>query len=282
MKKPRFNKVTIIGVGLIGGSIGMAIRKKRLAREVLGVSRHKSSILRARRLGAIDIIPKNLKEAVSDSDLIIIATPILKIIPYVKKIKKFLKKGSIIIDVGSTKEYIVKEIEKILPSSIYYVGTHPMAGSQLRGVGVANPNLFQDSICVLTKTTMTKKSAFNRIKIFWNILGARTIVLPAPLHDKLISMISHLPHVVVASLVDSIEPRALSFAASGFKDTTRIAGSDPALWRDICLTNRKYIVSAIDKFTVSLEKLKKSIDHKEGNLLFSIFKKVQEKRSKVK
>ena len=201
MKK--FKKVTIIGVGLIGGSIGLAMKKRRLAHTIVGVAKHKRSLEKALRLGAIDEGLLNPKESVRGSDLVILATPIYSIIEVTKSIVKYLDNGCIIIDVGSTKRLIVKELEHILPKDIYFVGGHPLAGSEQRGIDNASAKLFKDSAWILTRTKKTNFRVLIRVKGLITALGANVLVMSANKHDRIISEISHLPHILASSLVNS-------------------------------------------------------------------------------
>jgi len=273
-----FNKVAIIGVGLIGGSMGLALRKKGLAKEVVGFFRHRETLVKAKKKGLITKATMNLKEAVKNADLIILATPVDTIIKLATKIRRLLKKGAIIIDVGSTKLKVVKEIERILPNGVYFIGCHPLAGSDKSGPESANINIFKGSICILTPTRNTDKRALAKIKRFWQSFGAQVKILSPAEHDKIISFTSHLSHLVSFAIVDCVPEKYLQFIGSGFRDTTRLASSSPVLWRDICSSNRGEILKAISKFENSLSKFKKYLQKKKFTELEHDFARAKKRR----
>ncbi|MBU1871594.1 MAG: prephenate dehydrogenase/arogenate dehydrogenase family protein, partial [Candidatus Omnitrophica bacterium] len=217
-----FNKVAIVGVGLIGGSIGLAIKKRKLAGEVLGISRRSKTIKAGLKRGAIDRGFFDLSIA-SEADLVVLAAPVNSIINTGRKLSAVIKPGALVVDTGSSKKEIVAALAKILPG---FVGAHPLAGSEKQGVINAHADLFKGSLCILTPTDKTRKHALTKIRRFWVQLGASVICLSPSRHDKLVSCISHLPHLVAFSLIHSIPRRNLFLAASGFRDTTRIALSD--------------------------------------------------------
>lgn len=274
----RIDKIAIIGVGLIGGSIGLAAKSKRVARKVVGIGHRQSSINRALKCGAIDIGTLNPKEGVKDADIVILATPILSMLSMVKRIAPFLKEGAILTDVGSTKETLARQIEKVLPKSVGFVGGHPMAGSEKRGVGQAKKDLFRNSLCILTNTRSTNKSFLNTIKGFWKEIGADVVVLSAKKHDRIVSQISHLPHMVIFSMLAGIDGDSLKFASSGFCDTTRIAASDPKIWKDIAVTNKGEILRSIRAFKKNLSTLDRAIKRSDSAALLGIFKGAKKKR----
>lgn len=273
-----FDKVAIIGVGLIGGSLGLAIKKKRLAREVIGVTRHRGSLKKARSLGVVDRGTLDPLEAAKDADLIMIATPISEIPRVVKKLIGSLKPGCIITDVGSAKSKVVGQVEKILPKGIYFVGGHPMAGSEKRGVGQAKVDLFESSVCFLTRTRRTSPEALKVVKNFWRKVGAKVEVVSPDLHDRIVATISHLPHLVAFNLASVAPLSNLRYAAGGFRDTTRIASSDPVIWRDIYLANSKEVAKALDRFIRSLKKTRALILTREGQKLLKVLKGTKAKR----
>lgn len=238
MKK--FGKITIIGVGLIGGSIGLAVKKRRLAKEVVGVFRRPSTLKKALRYGAIDKGTMSIQEGVKDADLVILATPVSFIPRIAREVAKYTRKDAIITDVGSTKKWIVSKIETMG----LFVGTHPMAGSEHAGVEFARKDLFEDSPCIVTKTDRTDKKALVKIVNFWKALGAKVMIMSPAEHDRSVSAISHLPHIVAFSLAGAVRVKDLKYAAEGFKDTTRVALSDPNLWADIFMSNKREILKA--------------------------------------
>ncbi|MFH1578016.1 MAG: prephenate dehydrogenase [Candidatus Omnitrophota bacterium] len=272
-----FNKAAIIGVGLIGGSIGLSIKKKKLASRVIGIGRHKNKINSAIARGAIDAGFFDIS-AVSQADLVIIATPVNSIIQFGTKIAPLIKPGTLVTDTGSTKKSVVKALEGILPN---FVGSHPLAGSEKQGVINARADLFDGSLCVLTPTKKTPKNALSKVKKLWIDLGAKLILLSPAEHDKLVSCISHLPHVVAFSLIHSIPDHSLFLASKGLKDATRIADSSVALWRDIFLTNSKNVLDALKKFKGSLSKIESAIAHQDIKALERILNQARQKRQKL-
>jgi len=269
-----FNKVAIVGTGLIGGSLALAIKKNRLANEVIGVSRHKKSLLLAKRKGAIDRGSQAFG-IIKDADLLILATPVNTIINLAPKISDIVGRDCIVSDVGSTKKEIVLRLEGFFPN---YVGSHPLAGSEKKGIINAQPDLFKDSLCILTPTRNTNKKALNKLNLLWNRLGAGTVKLSPHAHDKILSFVSHLPHIVAFSLIGVIPRQYLKFASTGLKDTTRIAASDSEIWQDIFLNNRENISEAIETFQKNLFKIKSAIRKKDSRLLARILKEARNKR----
>ena len=265
-----FKNIAIVGVGLIGGSIGMAARKNRLAHRVIGAGRRQSSIDKALRKGAIDKGTLKLKDAVSDAELIIIATPVDKVIDKIKEVSLHAKRGAIIIDVNSTKGPVLKEADKIMDKGLFFVGTHPIAGSEQSGVLSGNPELFKDTICIITPTDKTDKYALKKVDSFWKSLGAITKTMSAKEHDRIVANISHLPHLVAYALCDTVPQSDLIFSGTGLRDTTRIAKSSPDMWQDIFMQNHTALLKAIEAFEKKIKALK--IDIKKGSRDFLLKK----------
>ena len=277
-EKILFNKVTIIGVGLIGGSIGMALKKKRLAKEVIGLCHRRSTINLALRRKAIDKGTLNLKAAIKDADLIILATPIKSIIKLAHQIIKQMNNKCILTDVGSSKFEIVNTIERNLPNNIKFVPAHPLAGSEKKGVKFASSELFIKSVCILSPTKKIDVWAMRIIRKLWQSLGAEVKILDPLEHDDIISFISHLPHMLAFSLINSIPKRYLKFTTRGLQDSTRIAASDPLVWRDICLTNSNQIVKTIKIFELNLSRIKRLVRQKKARAILKIFQDAKTKR----
>ncbi|MFC1807660.1 prephenate dehydrogenase [Candidatus Omnitrophota bacterium] len=260
--KRQFNKIAIVGVGLIGGSIGLAVKKRGLAKEIIGIGRRKSSMQKAIKRGAIDKGTLDLDNGVEDADLIIIATPVNQVVSKVKEAARHAKEGAIIIDVNSTKEDIIRNINNALPKKVSFVGCHPMAGSEQLGVMNAEDDLFLNSVCIVTPTRNTKKTPLSTVKKFWKQLGASIFMLSPSAHDKAVANISHLPHIVSYALCNLVTLRDSKVAGNGFKDTTRIAKSSPQMWLDIFAQNKKNVLSSITSFEKELRLLK--IDLRKG------------------
>jgi prephenate dehydrogenase len=269
-----FNKVAILGVGLIGGSIAQAIKKKGLAKEVVGVSRHKKNVLLAKRFQVIDRGSQDLN-IIKGADLVILATPVDTIINLGAKVSHLVNEECIVTDVGSTKQKIVSKLEKIFPR---YIGTHPLAGSEKRGIANARTVTLKDSLCIFTPTRHTDKEALRAVKRLWVKLGTQIVFVSPTTHDKILSFVSHLAHVASFSLIGTMPTSYLRFASGGLKDTTRIAASDSELWADIFLSNQKNIARALTNFQKHLGKIKSAINNRDKKLLIHILKEAKAKR----
>lgn len=253
-----FRQVTIVGLGLIGGSIGLAARRSRAAGTVVGLSRHNATIRRARARRAIDWGTIDAARAVREADLVVIATPVDEIARHALKLTRFMKPGAVLTDVGSTKAVIVAALEGRLPHGAAFVGAHPIAGSERRGIEAADGELFKHSICVVTPTSRTDRRALAKVRRFWTRLGARVVSMTPARHDRLLAAGSHLPHLAAFALAGSAAP-GLPIAPRSYLDMTRIAQSDPDLWDDIFLSNRRAVLAAADGFNRELQRLRSAI-----------------------
>ena len=256
MNKPFFNQVTILGLGLIGGSLGMAIRKRGIARRVVGVARSSVTLRRAKAKGAIDEGTTRLANALTGSDLVVMATPPATVLPVAQEIAKLTQHRLILTDVASTKGEIVQALERFLPKRISVVGGHPMAGSERSGIQVASDTLFDGAVCLLTPTARTSKDALSKMSSLWRGLGSRVVCVSPRRHDLLVAQVSHLPHMAAVGLLLSASRDSLKVTGRGFSDATRIGLSDPELWFQICMTNRREIAQAVDRFLKTLAQLK--------------------------
>jgi len=269
-----FKKVGIVGTGLIGGSIALAIRKKRLAGEVVGISRRRKSIRDAKSRGAIDRGSQDLK-IIRGCDAVILATPVETIIKMEPAISKLVSRDCLVTDVGSTKVEIVKVFSKIFPN---FIGSHPLAGSEKTGILQAHVDLFKNSLCILTPTEATSTAALKITKVLWQRLGAQTVLLTPKSHDRILSFVSHLPHVAAFALMGVLPKDYLRFASSGLKDMTRIARSDGELWVQIFLSNPKNLVKAIESLDAQLSQIKGALRRKDKKLLKGILERARTKR----
>jgi len=276
-----FRKITIIGIGLIGSSIGMAIKRNKMARLVVGSSRRHGPLVAALKNGAIDKISHDAKKAVEGADLVILATPVKTIVNLFSIIGRHLKRGCIVIDVGSTKSEIVQLAERDLPAHVHFIGTHPLAGSEKKGAYYGHPDLFKDSVCIMTPTQKTNKAIEQKVRSFWVRLGATVKSLTPIEHDQILSHVSHLPHLLAYGLVSSVPDRCLEYASTGFKGTTRIAASDPQMWNDICMANKKNILEALDALVKNLSVLRKTISSSDEQNLIAYFKESKRKRDAI-
>ncbi|MBU1088073.1 MAG: prephenate dehydrogenase [Candidatus Omnitrophica bacterium] len=280
--KIKFKNVVIVGPGLIGGSIGLVLRKQKMAENIIGVARHKATLLKAKKKESITIGVTDLKKAVADADLVILATPVMAIKGILSSISNLLKKNCIVIDVGSTKAEIVAYAEKVLPDNVYFIGTHPMAGSEKDGAELDCGNLFNDSICFIAKNYKSNRGALTIVTNLWKMLGAKTVLIDPKQHDVIVAQISHLPHLISVALVDSVSSGFIKFGASGFRDTTRIAAGDPEIWRDISFSNKEAILNAVDNFEKKLGLIKKAIKNNQKQLLVRQLINVKRKRDSLK
>ncbi len=272
-----FNKVCIIGVGLIGGSVALGFKKNKLCRILVGVSRSRRSILLAKKRKAIDSGSQDIS-LVKDADLVVLATPVMTTLKLAPLISRMIKKNCIVIDVGSTKKDVVMKLDRIFPE---YIGTHPLAGSEKRGVTAASASIFKDSVCILTPTKNTKTKTLAKIKKMWIELGAKIVVMPAGAHDKTLALLSHLPHVVAFSLIRSIPEAYLRLAPNSLKDMTRIAASESELWSDIFLSNKENIIRSIKSFQTQLDSLRLSLNKEDRVSLVRILKNAKTRRQNL-
>jgi len=268
-----FNKVTIIVVGLIGGSVARVLKAKNLAGEIHGAGRSRETLERAIRLGVIDHMGKSSVHAVEQADLVMLATPVGTFEPIVREIGPHLKKGAILTDVGSVKGALVRRLEKLLPEGVQYVPGHPIAGREQHGVEAASEDLFRGARCIVTPTERTDQNALETVSSLWKEAGMQVLTMAPDRHDHVFAAVSHLPHAAAYAMVSTVVEFSegtesyLSFSGAGFRDFTRIAASSPEMWRDICLLNGKNIVEMIEQYQFSLNKIKKAIKHKDGRKL---------------
>ena len=254
----QFGTVCIIGPGLIGGSIGLGLKKRNLAKTIIGVGHRTSSLEKATKMRAIDIGLLNSDEAVKDADIVILATSVNKIIDTAKKIISLMKSNAILTDVGSTKKYIVDQISHNIRKDITFVGAHPIAGSEQRSVEFASADLFEGCTCIITPIGNHTKEV-ETISHLWQLLGAKITYLTPEQHDEILAFVSHLPHLAASSLINAVEKEHIAFGASGLRDTTRVASGDPELWLDIFCQNRENVIKSIDKFITELTGFKNNL-----------------------
>lgn len=270
--------VSIIGVGLIGGSIGLALKKteKKSAFKIIGVGRNINRLKLAKKLGAVDEITTDLKNGVKDADVIFVCLPVGIIAETIKKIAPFCKKNATITDVGSVKAPIVSKIEKFLTNHCSFIGGHPIAGAEKTSVKYAEKDLFKNATVILTPGDHPDKTALAKIKFLWKRMGGIVKIMSPAKHDSILAETSHLPHIVAFALVNAVND--LNYTGSGFRDMTRIASSDPKMWADIIFNNRTNVRSAIKSFKKELTKIEKA---KNLNTFIKIFKKAKEKRDSL-
>lgn len=244
--------VAIYGVGLIGGSIGMAIRKRGLARQVSGIGRDRRSLDHAVTLGAIDCGVLELSQAVSDADLVVVCTPVHRIPEHVSQVRALCSEHCLVTDAGSTKRWIVEQCEQESKGQGSFIGSHPLAGSDRTGVDASSADLFSDRVTVVTPTDNSNADMLSKLELFWESLGSRVHRMQPDEHDRVLAQTSHLPHVIASVLAGSTPAEALPLTASGWADTTRVAAGDVGLWIEILLQNRDQILEAMEGFESQL------------------------------
>jgi len=264
-----FRTVAIVGVGLLGGSLGMALRERRLARRVVGVGRRQAALDRALALGAADEATVDLRAAVREAELVVLATPVGAMVGVAREAADAMPRSALMTDVGSTKARLVSAIEGLAGGRFRYVGAHPMAGSEKRGVDGAAAGLFDGALCFVTPTPRTDARALAAVSELWQALGARVRCLDPAEHDRLLASASHLPHLVAAALVNSTTPDALACAGPGFRDTSRVASGDPRMWADVCLQNRERILDALTRFEQQASALHRILSDGDEPLLLA-------------
>jgi prephenate dehydrogenase len=254
------NTLTIVGVGLIGGSIGLAAKRRGLARHVRGVGRHQSSLDRAREVGAVDETFLDPDPAIAGADLVVFCTPVDHIADQVLAAAPHYAAGALVTDAGSTKALIVRQLDGRLPKGVAFVGSHPLAGSEKRGPEFADADLFQNRWTVLTPTEQTEPQALDRVQSFWHGLGSRTRVMSPEEHDRALALTSHLPHLLASALAGILPDELRGLTASGFRDTTRIAAGDPELWSAIFAHNRPALLAALAAFEQNLRDFRAAVE----------------------
>ncbi|MGC2063784.1 MAG: prephenate dehydrogenase/arogenate dehydrogenase family protein [Thermodesulfovibrionales bacterium] len=279
-----FHRIAILGVGLIGASFGLAARKKGLCQEISGYGRSMDSLEQAKNKGAIDSFSDDPVLACRDADLIMLSTPVGSFKNLVVQISGSLKKGAIVTDAGSVKGDLVYSLEAMMPDGVRYIGAHPIAGSELSGAAAAYDSLFSGARCIITPTKKSDPEALKKIKDFWLKLEAVVVEMAPETHDRVYAAVSHLPHLVAYTMVNTvadIDGSYLPLAGQGFRDMTRIAGSSPELWRDICLMNRKNLIGMISVFQKNLDSLSSYLTAEEEGLLEKEFRKARELRESI-
>ena len=250
--RQRFETVAIVGVGLIGGSIGLALAKRKLARRIIGIGRTAATLERARQLGCISEISTSLEEGVQYANLVVVCTPVERIAEHVAEAGRHCRLDCFITDAGSTKADWIGRAEAALQARfanrLPFVGSHPIAGSERSGPDAADAELFQDRMAVITPTKQSDASVTETIRSFWQSLGSRTMQMSPEEHDEALAYSSHLPHVVASALAAGTPERALAVTGGGWQDSTRIAAGDPELWRQILLSNRLCTLKALADF----------------------------------
>ncbi|MBO0696946.1 MAG: prephenate dehydrogenase [Zavarzinella sp.] len=265
-----FDSLTIVGVGLIGGSIGLAAKARAASRHVVGVGRNPETLARARDLGAIDEFTTDLTNGVRSADVVVFCSPVDQIARQALQVAPAAMPGALFTDAGSTKANIVRNLDGKLPAHVRFVGAHPLAGSEKQGAENAREDLFEGRVCVLTPAATTDPAAVERVTLFWRALGCEVIRLTPEEHDLALATTSHLPHFVAALLASQLPMKWRPFAATGFRDTTRIAAGDPALWAAIARENALALSHALNQFADRLGELRKAVLNQDTDELMDL------------
>ena len=283
-----FEKVCIVGLGLIGGSVGLAIKRSNISNQITGYARSNSTLERAIELGLVDKVEGNLKDAVNDCDLVILATPLSAFKKLVEEMSPFLKKDCIITDTGSAKLSVIEDLSGILPSNVEFVPGHPIAGTEESGPDAGFAELFDNRWCILTPTDDNSSHAVDLVREFWESIGSKVEIMDPLHHDKVLAITSHIPHLIAFNIVGTAnnlanvtEKEVVKYSAGGFRDFTRIAASDPKMWSDIFTYNSEAVLEMLELFSNDLAKLKAAVIKKDSDLLFSNFEKTREVRKNI-
>ena len=283
-----FKKICIIGCGLIGSSIARAIKKKKLSNKIVSSNRSEITNKRVIKLNIVDDSSADIKKMVRESDLVIIATPLSSYKDVIFKIKNSLKNGAILTDVGSVKKKAISLIEKNIPKNISWISSHPIAGTEESGPDSGFADLFKNRWCILTPSNQTKDKDIKLLELFWKKIGSRVDIMDAKQHDYILSITSHIPHLIAYNIVHTTlnvkkkkNRDIIKYSAGGLRDFTRIAASNPIMWRDIFIQNRENTSKMIDKFIENLKDLKKAIKNKNEKKLEKIFTKTKKIRKEI-
>jgi len=274
-------QITVIGLGLLGGSMTLAVLRTFSGVKAVGYTHRAGTRRKARELAVAGEIVDDINKSVSGADIVILATPVCTFEEIFRTISGALPKGCIVTDVGSTKVLPHRWAAKRLPKSVHYVGSHPIAGSEQRGVEFARDDLFDRAICILTKTKDTNRQAVQTLKRFWSELGCSVQLMTPAEHDRIFADVSHLPHITTAALINTNNSEALKFAGKGFIDTSRIASGPVNIWADVLLTNAKNSTRGIDKIIVELRRLQKAIKSGDKKQIEKLLKAASDKRAKL-
>jgi cyclohexadieny/prephenate dehydrogenase len=283
-----FKKITIIGFGLIGSSIAREIKKYKLSKFISACDTSSKHLSEIKKLKLADEVTANLKQSITGSDLIIISTPLSAYKEIFITIKKFSNKKVLVTDVGSSKLEVVQMGEKILKNHAYFVPGHPIAGTEQSGPTAGFLNLFKNRWCIITPCKLTNQHSKNKIKKLWETFGSNVTIMNPKNHDNTMAITSHIPHLIAYNIVGTAskletktKSEVIKFSASGFRDFTRIASSDPTMWRDIMISNKKQILFMLKKFNQDLNSLKKAIEGNNKQKLFNTFKTTRNIRTRI-
>ena len=281
------DKLAVIGVGLIGGSLALALKQAGAVGHVVGLGRGLPNLETASRLGVVDSYTQDVAAGVADADVVFLATPVQALGALAKQAMPHLKAGAILTDGGSVKQAVIDAIEPHLRDDVHFVPGHPIAGTENSGAEAAFATLYCDRRCILTPTTNTDAAALDLMQSMWQLVGSQVVIMDVEKHDRVLAAISHLPHMVAYALVNAVgsydryNENILEYSAGGFRDFTRIASSDPTMWRDIALTNREALVEMMEQFEVFFAELKEDVAVGSADRLFEFFRRSKKSRDEI-
>jgi cyclohexadieny/prephenate dehydrogenase len=285
MSQPMFQRVALIGIGLIGSSISHAMQRKGLAKEIVGSARTRQTLDTALKLGLIGKGYDSAAEAVAGADLVILSVPVGACGPLAAEIAPHLQPGAILTDVGSVKAAVVRDMAPHVPAGVHFVPGHPIAGTEQSGPEAGFAELFEGRWTILTPEPDADAAAVDKLKAFWVALGSKVEIMSAPHHDMVLAITSHLPHLIAYNIVNTAEhlervtdKEVIKFSAGGFRDFTRIAASDPTMWRDVFLNNKEAVMEMLRRFSDDLAELRSAIEGADGDTLFRRFSQAREIR----
>jgi cyclohexadieny/prephenate dehydrogenase len=286
--KPIYDTITLIGIGLIGSSLARVIRREGLAKTIIISTRSPATLTRANELNLGDHYISDAGEASKDADLVIVSVPVGSSGDVAKSIAPFLKAGAVVTDVGSTKASVIAQMQPHLPSSVHFIPGHPIAGTEKSGPDAGFAELFENRWCILTPPAGTDETEISKLSKFWEACGSKVDRMDGDHHDLVLAIVSHLPHIIAYNIVgtaDDLEAvtqsEVIKYSASGFRDFTRLAASDPTMWRDVCLHNRDAILEMLSRFSEDLASLQRAIRWSDGEALFNLFSRTRTIRKSI-
>lgn len=288
MSEPLFEKIALIGIGLIGSSLARVVRREGLAGHIAISTRRPETLKRAEKLQLGDSYTTDAKLAVRDADLVIVSVPVGASGAVAEEIAPALKKGAILTDVGSTKQSVVAQMSPFIPEGVHFIPGHPLAGTENSGPDAGFPDLFDNRWCIFTPLPDTDPDALEKLSEFWRRCGSNIDTMTPEHHDMTLAIVSHLPHIIAYNIVGTADDLAnvtksevIKYSASGFRDFTRLAASDPTMWRDVCLHNKDAILEMLARFSEDLSSLQRAIRWGDGDKLFDLFTRTRAIRRSI-
>jgi cyclohexadieny/prephenate dehydrogenase len=284
----QFDRIALIGIGLIGSSLAYDIKRLGIARDVVVSTRSADTLKRAEELGLGDRYTTSSADAVVDADLVIVSVPVGASESVARDIADSLKPGAIVTDVGSTKASVIAQMQPHMPSHVHFIPGHPLAGTEKSGPDAGFAGLFEGRWCIFTPLPETDETALQKLRQFWEAVGSKIDVMDPEHHDKVLAIVSHLPHIIAYNIVGTAddletvtESEVIKYSASGFRDFTRLAASDPTMWRDVCLHNKDAILEMLARFSEDLAYLQRAIRWGEGDKIFELFSRTRAIRRSI-